>query len=636
MSSSGVPPGWRVRASRSMPGRFYYVNVKTGETSWTRPDDTTSALARKQAEAKRQERQRRREQVIVTLQAQEDKALKELKQLQEQLASVDSLLHLNPKDEEVLTLRKNLHELMDLHQSELLQVKKERLKLQYGSSSKEAAASAGAAGQSSSSTSSSSSSAATGAATKNGDGPIVVRSSSSLMDRAEGGATLQAGMPIVPETRCQAPFSTAYGIFAYHDAIIHDVDDDGQHCTVLFVTPLYESMLPCRDYLKGRCTRGDTCVHSHGHRVAVSDLRPAAKVDFTSLTLGSLCLYRLEHERLWHYGTLVAVSDETNVVVRPHFGGQLEEVSLKQVRPVPGLDANAMDDDDGDDDGDDDESDSDTEKPKAGDDVGALGDGGDEDGPGRRERAGAPAHRRAKGRHEAASTNNSRSAVASVAKPRAVGTRMPEEEGDFAPIVMDAADADFGSWEQYSKGIGSKILAKFGYKHGQGLGSDAQGRVNPVPVQVLPQGKSLDYIMNRRLNIQIASERRKAKPSVFDFLNTALNQRLSAQQQEQERQRLEESKAAGSTTPATQTGAKPAQRKPLNVQIMDLYNEIEARERVIARYRPSLQRQHGELRRRAQETLSAMEGELEDLKRKKAKLEKTTDSKRKLKKFVRF
>jgi tuftelin-interacting protein 11 len=43
------------------------------------------------------------------------------------------------------------------------------------------------------------------------------------------------------------------------------------------------------------------------------------------------------------------------------------------------------------------------------------------------------------------------------------------------------------------QGIGSKLLAKMGYKSGQGLGRRNQGLVNPIEARILPKGSSLIY-----------------------------------------------------------------------------------------------------------------------------------------------
>eukprot|EP00045_Choanoeca_perplexa_P017753 m.264603 g.264603 ORF g.264603 m.264603 type:complete len:498 (-) comp17624_c0_seq6:829-2322(-) len=61
-----------------------------------------------------------------------------------------------------------------------------------------------------------------------------------------------------------------------------------------------------------------------------------------------------------------------------------------------------------------------------------------------------------------------------------------------------AHSAAFGTWETHTKGFGSKLMAKLGYVAGFGLGKARQGRVEPVAALMVPQGKSLDYIMDQR------------------------------------------------------------------------------------------------------------------------------------------
>lgn len=434
-SNCELPRDWRVRASRTMPGKFYYVNIKSGETSWTRPDDTTSESAVKQAEIRRQERTARKKEIIESLQNQESKTHQELRRLQDQLASIDSLLHLNPHDEEIISLRKNLKELVELNESELLQVKKERLKLMYSSSS--------SSSSDGSQQNSQNNNAGSGNKSKASDGPIIVRSSDSILERSATGEVSDS-LPIVPETRCQAPFSTSYGIFAYHDAIIHTVEDDGKYCTVLFVTPLYDSMAPCKDYLRGNCPHDDNCIYSHGQKVQVSDLRPAAKIDYTTLAPDCLCLYRLANARLWAYGTLVTVADETSVIIRPHFGGQLEQVPLKHVRPVPGLNTQSSSHDS--------ETSSDNDSSDESETEGFSKTSTRQNTSSLSIKSAAPLDRGRELVRRAGLESPTLSSNYSEKKSHAnIAPVMPELDDDFCPIVLKSTPTDFAKWETFTK-----------------------------------------------------------------------------------------------------------------------------------------------------------------------------------------
>eukprot|EP00698_Gefionella_okellyi_P005790 TRINITY_DN15243_c0_g1_i1.p1 TRINITY_DN15243_c0_g1~~TRINITY_DN15243_c0_g1_i1.p1 ORF type:complete len:834 (-),score=217.77 TRINITY_DN15243_c0_g1_i1:33-2465(-) len=54
-------------------------------------------------------------------------------------------------------------------------------------------------------------------------------------------------------------------------------------------------------------------------------------------------------------------------------------------------------------------------------------------------------------------------------------------------------DAEFGNFEQHTKGIGAKLLAKYGYVHGQGLGKEGAGISAPIAVKVRPQKMGFGY-----------------------------------------------------------------------------------------------------------------------------------------------
>ncbi|CAG7828205.1 unnamed protein product, partial [Allacma fusca] len=71
------------------------------------------------------------------------------------------------------------------------------------------------------------------------------------------------------------------------------------------------------------------------------------------------------------------------------------------------------------------------------------------------------------------------------------------DEGTVSNLMMFQmkATGPLGEWEKYTKGIGSKLMAKMGYVVGTGLGRRGDGRIEPVDAVVLPPGRSLDACM---------------------------------------------------------------------------------------------------------------------------------------------
>jgi G-patch domain len=69
--------------------------------------------------------------------------------------------------------------------------------------------------------------------------------------------------------------------------------------------------------------------------------------------------------------------------------------------------------------------------------------------------------------------------------------------GSLKPLYLVLCSGALGEWESYTRGLGSRLMARMGWEGG-GLGRAGQGRLEPVPATLYPQGKSLDWCMERR------------------------------------------------------------------------------------------------------------------------------------------
>lgn len=157
-----------------------------------------------------------------------------------------------------------------------------------------------------------------------------------------------------------------------------------------------------------------------------------------------------------------------------------------------------------------------------------------------------------------------------------------------------------------SKGFGSKILQKFGYVVGTGLGQNGEGIVVPISAQVLPPGRSLDHCMalreqangdknlfsvERKLKRQQerqeiinakAYEREKQNHDIFNFLNQNI---LNSMPSTSGNQSMSKDLKRPKLDMKTQTNRK------LNVESLKIGEDIRRMEKEIQKLQESLRRQ---------------------------------------------
>uniref|UniRef100_A0A3B4G7E3 Zinc finger CCCH-type with G patch domain-containing protein n=1 Tax=Pundamilia nyererei TaxID=303518 RepID=A0A3B4G7E3_9CICH len=107
-------------------------------------------------------------------------------------------------------------------------------------------------------------------------------------------------------TKVRAPYRTTWGTLEYHNAMVvgaEPPDGDEAQVRVLYIYPTQKSMKPCPFYLEDKCRFQDNCRFSHGEVVYVSELREFLDSDLSNLEEGSSCLARHE-DGIWHPGKI--------------------------------------------------------------------------------------------------------------------------------------------------------------------------------------------------------------------------------------------------------------------------------------------------------------------------------------------
>ncbi|XP_073682235.1 zinc finger CCCH-type with G patch domain-containing protein isoform X2 [Garra rufa] len=103
-------------------------------------------------------------------------------------------------------------------------------------------------------------------------------------------------------TKVRAPYRTSWGTLEYHNAMVvcsEEPEGEEAQVRVLYLYPTHKSMKPCGFYLEGKCRFMDNCRYSHGEVVCVSELRDFLEADISNMESGSACLAKHE-DGIWY------------------------------------------------------------------------------------------------------------------------------------------------------------------------------------------------------------------------------------------------------------------------------------------------------------------------------------------------
>ncbi|NWX95211.1 ZGPAT protein, partial [Nothoprocta ornata] len=336
--------------------------------------------------------------------------------------------------------------------------------------------------------------------------------------------------------KVKAPYYSSWGTLEYHNAMIvgtEYLEDGSVGVRVLYLYPTHKSLKPCPFFLDDKCRFKENCRFSHGQVVSVEELQPFQEPDLSTLAVGSACLAK-HSDGIWYTAKITDIDSGYYTV-------KFDSLLLKEA-VVEG----------------------DGIIPPLRSDGGASSAESDED-----------------------SVDDS-----GYAKDSGI-----PENGAWTP----ACSSSFGGWEAHTRGIGSKLLVRMGYEFGKGLGKNCEGRVEPVQAVVLPRGKSLDQcaeVLQRKQQGKLDAGKprkgrgkgsgargRKPPRNVFDFLNEKLRGKGSGE------------KAGGAALPPRNSKeiyhASKSTKKALSVRLFQTMEKIEQTQRDIIGIQQALERNVG-------------------------------------------
>ncbi|XP_061114147.1 zinc finger CCCH-type with G patch domain-containing protein [Conger conger] len=133
----------------------------------------------------------------------------------------------------------------------------------------------------------------------------------TLTDEAEEDGEEEEDEDAVSGMKVRAPYHSAWGTLEYHNAMVVGAEDpDGAEARVrvLYIHPTHKSMKPCPFFLEDKCRFMENCRFSHGEVVAVSELRQFQDLDLSNLQEGSACLARHE-DGIWYPAKITDIEE---------------------------------------------------------------------------------------------------------------------------------------------------------------------------------------------------------------------------------------------------------------------------------------------------------------------------------------